>query len=224
VIEHESPAEREILELLRARYLADGFRFIIHPPRDLTPSFLGSYRPDAIALKGSGGVVFEVKKSSRSGSGRGMAEIARLFEGHPEWRLEFVFADNFTGERGLLMGAASFEPLSDEQLASMRSEVELLSNGGHSDAALIMSWALLEATARRRLGSAAGALQMMTGWQVVEQLATRGLLDPERVPEMQELLGLRNAVAHGAQVRRVSSEDVRAMLRVIDEISQNEPA
>jgi uncharacterized protein YutE (UPF0331/DUF86 family) len=67
-------------------------------------------------------------------------------------------------------------------------------------------------------------LELLTGWQVVEQLATRGLLDPERVPEMQELLGLRNAVAHGAQVRRVSSEDVRAMLRVIDEISQNEPA
>lgn len=224
MIAHESPTEQEVLDLLRDRYLGDGFRFIARPPRDLTPSFLGSYRPDAIAVKGSGGVVFEIKKAPHGRSERTMAEIARLFEGHPEWRLEVVFADNFTGERPLLMGAGSFQPLPDEKLAAMRSEVELLTKDGHHDAALMMSWALLEAAARRRLRSSAETPTALTGWQIVEQLATKGLLDFERVPELEQLLALRNAVAHGAQTRQASCKDVRAVLSVLDELGQSEPA
>jgi hypothetical protein len=224
VTAHERLPEQEILDLLRQRYLADGFRFIAHPPQKLTPAFLGSYQPDAIALKGSGGVIFEIKNSARGSSDIALAEIARLFEGRPEWRLELVFADNFTGERTLLMGAGSFEPLSDEQLAAMRSEVELLTNGDHYEAALIMGWALLEAAARRRLSSASAVPTALTGWQVIEQLATRGLLDFASVPELEKLLALRNAAAHGAQVRRASRDDVRALLSVVDEISQSEPA
>jgi hypothetical protein len=216
-------AETEILEVLRDRYLSEGYQFIVQPSRDLTPSFLGNYRPDAIALKGSGGVVFEIKSSDPKQVGNHMAEIARRFDGHPEWRFELVFASNFVGERRPFAGIAEFKPLSDREFGLLRSEVAILSDQGHHAAALLMAWALLEAAGRRALSEeAGGAKRLLTGWQLIEQLFHLGLFHPDDLKMMRRLFEKRNAVAHAVPSAIVGAEDVTTILKLVDDLAAGE--
>jgi REase_AHJR-like len=213
----ESPPERAILELLRERYVADGFQFIAEPAADLLPSFLRGYFPDAIALKDGGGVVIEVKGTRRPNSESEVSELARRLEGRPEWTLQLVFADNFARSELQSAGPDAISVPSDEELKQIRSEIDLLLDQGHYSAALILAWSALEALARRFLVSEKPSLSRpLTGWQVVEQLAARGLLDRWPLDDVSRLLARRNAVAHGDLSATVSREEVNRMLEIID--------
>jgi hypothetical protein len=215
----------ELLRLLRDRYLSEGFQFIIRPSRDLTPSFLGDYEPDAVALRGNGGVVTEIK-SRRSAQGRKrMDDIARRFDAHPEWRFELIFGDNFVGDRAFHASPANVDPLTDREFDALRLEVATLMDGEHHNAALLMAWAFLEAAGRRALaGDAPGSRRPLTGWQLIEQLLHRGLIHSKSLDPLQNLLAKRNAVAHAVAANEATQRDVTALLELADDLAAGERA
>jgi Holliday junction resolvase len=85
-------AEREVLEGLRPQYERQGFTFTIAPDRASLPEFLGSYVPDAIAQKGAQHIAIEVKRTQSPPTQAKIRDIRRLFEGHPEWQFQVVYA------------------------------------------------------------------------------------------------------------------------------------
>ena len=61
--------EEVLLESLLPRYEAEGFTVIIHPSSSFLPPFMGSYRPDAIALSPDKKIAIEVKHDTESSEG-----------------------------------------------------------------------------------------------------------------------------------------------------------
>ena len=50
----EERRESEVLRLLSRRFEEEGYTFLIHPTRELVPTFLKDYHPDAIAISPEG--------------------------------------------------------------------------------------------------------------------------------------------------------------------------
>ena len=77
--------EDRVLDVLQQRYEERGFTFFKYPPRDLLPTFLGNYLPDAIALGKDENIAIEVKsRADRDALIAG--RIADLFRGQKKWR------------------------------------------------------------------------------------------------------------------------------------------
>jgi hypothetical protein len=215
-----SVREREIMDAVGARYRAEGFQFLRSPPREFVPPFLRDYRPDAIALKGKGGVIIELKRSQDGAKDRQTLELSQALAGHPDWRLDLILMENFVREQGWLLGPERIKAPSDEQVEAVRSEVERLVAQGQHSAALLLGWALLEALTRKRLSDLiAEREEPLTEWQVVEQLTTFGLLEPEDEEGLRSLLRRRNALAHGDFAASPSSGEVEALLGILHRLS-----
>lgn len=56
--------EREVIDLVLPRLQAEGYEVYMHPSPSVLPSFMRSYRPDAIALKSGKKVAVEVVRPS----------------------------------------------------------------------------------------------------------------------------------------------------------------
>ena len=75
--------EQNILETLRRTFEAQGLTFVRNPGDDVIPSFLGGYKPDAIAVnQNGGGIVFEVKQRRSNATDKQLAEIAQKIAPH----------------------------------------------------------------------------------------------------------------------------------------------
>src|SRR4051812_28875676 len=87
--------EREVLSRIRPRYEAEGYRFVVQPGDDQLPEFLRGVQPDALAIKGDGGIVIEIQLSNRSAR---RSAVVDFFAGevpkHAGWRFELVLAPN----------------------------------------------------------------------------------------------------------------------------------
>lgn len=221
--ESRSDRDLEVLEALGANYRADGFQFVIDPSTRLAPPFLRPYRPDAMALKGKGGVLIELVRVSQDRNGKTRA-LSKLVEGHPDWRLEVVLADNFLRERGWVLEPDAIPSLPAGQLGTLREDVRRLIADRQASAAILLGWSLLEALTRSRVSQLVRpSARPLTGWQVVEQLTSFGLVEEGGYERLRRLLPIRNAIAHGDfQIGTV--RDAEDLARIIDEVAQEEKA
>jgi len=197
-------AEEEILALLRDRYLADGFQFIARPSRDLTPGFLGDYLPDAIALKGDGGVVIEIK-AGRDRRSRDMRDVAGRFALHPEWRFELVLAENFGADRRLPPGLAELKPLSNLRFISFK-HVALSPDSLKHIAQLTQLEILgLDDTnvTDEQLTDLAALKHLRTLWLSKTRITDRSVEHILKVPSLQ------NLYLHGSQITEAGADKIR---------------
>lgn len=66
----DSSSERSILESLVPTLQAEGYHVLVQPPPFVLPPFMGSYRPDAVALKPGKNIAIEVVSPVRPGTGK----------------------------------------------------------------------------------------------------------------------------------------------------------
>ncbi len=213
--------ERDIMEVLGARYRERGFQFLVEPPTEFVPDFLQGYTPDALALKDGQGVLIELKRQKTGRDDQRIAEVSRRLSGHPNWTLEVVFAENFVRERGWTLSPAEIRSASDAELREVQEEIERLEQGGNLSAAFLLGWSLLEAATRRRIADAAPAASMpMTSWQIVEQLTALGIVEGDVVLSLRDLLRKRNALAHGDFSSRADTNDLQALKQVLGRVAE----
>jgi uncharacterized protein YutE (UPF0331/DUF86 family) len=179
--------EDAFLENVLPRYIAEGFTVVRHPSPTLLPSFMGKYRPDAIALKAQKKIAIEVKHDVPSTQAN-VSKISRLFDEHPDWELKVYYLPKFVQERNL-------EPPTQQTVEDTIAEIENLKADGHIAAALMMAWAALEATSRALLPQRLARAQ--PAGRLVEVLASEGLLTPIEADPLHRAVVLRNAVVHG---------------------------
>jgi uncharacterized protein YutE (UPF0331/DUF86 family) len=200
--------ERRFLESLRSRYEGEGFTFTTYPYPAKLPDFLGSYVPDALAQKPGRNVVIEVKQRSAPPTERSLAEISRLFDGHPDWQLQVV----------LMGGPLQSVAIPVAKPATVRSgikEVRALIQQGHRRAAFVVAWSLLEAALRALDDETNG--HSFTPGIVVQTLAMNGYIEPETEGRMRNLIELRNRIVHGDLVAEPAQADVELVLSAIEE-------
>jgi uncharacterized protein YutE (UPF0331/DUF86 family) len=197
--------EHIVLERLRDRYEHQGYSFYTHPPRELLPSFLGPYRPDAVAMKGNEGIVIEIKDRVIDKAQPRLSELARLFAGQSKWRLSIVTLDASQGEE--LIRASS-----RERIEKTLIEIEQLSQAGQRRAAFVLAWAAWEAAGRtllaRQTNKAVGPLAPN---QMTETLTQEGLLDEDSARRLWDLARIRNAIVHGDLDREVDQQSVESL-------------
>ncbi|KQY11186.1 HepT-like ribonuclease domain-containing protein [Rhizobium sp. Root482] len=196
--------ERKALEKLRDQYEAKGFEFVMHPGKELTPPFLGSYQPDAIALKDNCKIAIEVKQQYSPSAERSLSQIRKLFEAHPEWEFVISYGGN-DPQTTVVMPQAS-----PALIAQRLLEVKALSEQGNHRAAFVLGWALLEASLHRLQGEE-GKRPRSPG-TVVETLASLGYLTPKTERQLRPLIALRNRIVHGDLEIEPTGDDVSAIL------------
>jgi hypothetical protein len=196
--------ESRVLALLRSRYEGDGFSFIEHPDRADLPAFMQGYQPDALALGKDRSIAIEVKLRRDPDSEKNLKAISERFSGQPLWEFRVVYGDEAEDH-----AIAASTP---EQIQVQLDEAEALLAQNHPRAALVLSWAAVEAIART-LSPDFPASGSRTMRQAVELLEHLGRLRFREAQELRRLIPLRVKVVHGDFQTAITAAEVEPVLR-----------
>lgn len=204
----ERAREAAVLARLHEQYSRQGYAFSLTPPQHLLPSFLGDFRPDAIALQGNGGIVIEIKRNRQDRDRPTLPEIARRFQGHPDWRFEILYTSDFD--------RSGLNPVPPERIEAAVRETNDLAATGHASAAFLLGWSALEAITRRLLPSdRPEARGPISPNELIEVLAREGLIDQPSARELRDLIDLRNSIVHGDLSVEVDESAIATILRIL---------
>jgi hypothetical protein len=191
---------RPVLEELARRYREGGYEVVVEA------TVAGLPRVDLLATKPSEVRVVEVLPVARA-----MDAVAR-----GAW---LTWLDAAPGRHlDLVIGSRSpVEVTSASELATRIEASALLTKDGALESALMLSWAVFEAAARRRLLGEVGP-----GADALSSVAREGLVDPSEMASLRSIQRTRNAIAHGI-FQPVTSAQVAALLAVARRLSDEEP-
>lgn len=181
-------SEARVLEVLRDRYERAGYTFAHHPDGEPLPQFMAGYLPYAIARKGDLSIAIEVKSRKITPQANRLKDLAARFNGHPDWQLHVVYADELEQE-------TAPAPDRSEILARLTA-IEVMAANDNRDAALVLAWAALEATARVIAKEALEELPQ-TPREALQVLEHLGRIDYPTAQAIRRSLNLRNQVVHG---------------------------
>lgn len=198
--------ERAALDEYEPRWVEQGYRVIRHPLRNQVPEFLGRFQPDALAVGHQPNLVIEVIRKGSPNAEEKVRRLKSLMQGHPEWRLEVIYSGE--AESGVLSTSAG----------SIR---ELLTSARNlclqePRAALLLTWAALEALARRLEPKSASRPQ--SPGRVVELLAGAGYIAPSEAEAMRAAANLRNRLIHGDLSIHPAAVDVEGLITMAENL------
>jgi uncharacterized protein YutE (UPF0331/DUF86 family) len=209
IVERLPEAERDVLALLAENYEGRGFRFIPYPSKDLLPEFLGSYRPDGIAVGDNENIIVEVKFSGSPSDTR-LDEIASRVAAHPGWR----FLVYYVGDD--LKIPPPIETLESSSLIENLYEIERLREGGHPRAAFVLAWSLFEAIFRTvEASQEKPETKPQSPGRVVEQLEMLGMLSEVEAKRLRALIPVRNHIVHGGATTHDLTTDLDVMVPLL---------
>jgi uncharacterized protein YutE (UPF0331/DUF86 family) len=202
--------ENVVLERLVPDLKSQGYDVFVHPNRQMIPPFLGTYLPDVIALRDDKNLVIEIKQGSNRAE-KTLQELAKRFEGQSRWefRIVWVSADE---ERGKLTLQSS------ETISDRITEIRKLLDGGFTESALLMCWAILEATGRRLLSDEFARPQ--TPGRLVQILATKGLITPNEGDALRQIAEKRDRLIHGELTTDIDHSEVESFLAILTSLAK----
>ena len=210
--------EAEMLDAVRPRYEAEGFRFVVRPGDEILPSFLRGQRPDAIAFKAPGGTIIEVKKRGPYASTVGRSSLAERVAAEKDWTLSVLYWRGRPGEIGTL------PPPSRREMDDLLLEIEAHAVAGRNRAAVLSSWILFEAMSRflDKLEEDKSGGTAMSPVQAVQRIASSGYIDEDLFTTLSHAAVLRTHLVHGDLGLVPTSSDVSLLVdtlkRIRDEI------
>ena len=214
-------SEATDLEMLRRmvpELEAEGYEVYVDPNNHLIPGFLGSFRPDAIALRDDKNLVVEVARRGPNTTAK-LDRLGGLLRDQPKWELRVVWVSP-TSDRERL------EVQSREAINARITEVLRIATLEHVEPALLMAWATFEALARAALPKQFGHPQ--TPSRILQVLASEGYLTPTEADMLRGLAEKRNRLIHGDLQIRISQEELmgfvgvlRTMVKKVKPISPN---
>lgn len=199
--------ESNVLRSLRQTSEARGLKFYVNPPREIVPEFLGDFQPDALALGPGGGIVIEVKSRNHPTSEKQLAAIAKRVANQKGWEFRAIYLNPPIDETPPIANPTP------EQLQARFAEIEALTQAGHSNAAFVTAWTVLESLARLAVaGAKTGHPRGFSPIQAIQTLAQEGYIERETAGRLREMARLRNAVVHGDFSVEVEHEQIRVLL------------
>jgi uncharacterized protein YutE (UPF0331/DUF86 family) len=202
------PLEDIVIERLIPDLQAEGYDVVREPSRGMLPAFLGDYSPDLIALKTDRKVAIEVSSGKQNG-GPNLESIAKLFKGHDDWEFRVIW---------LSLGDKSPAPKIQGKQSIMASfaQCKELAKEGHHAAAMLLSWATLEAIGRNLMATELERPQ--TPGRVIQLMAQDGIATPNEAERLRSLVNLRNSLVHGELDAQINAEQTAEMLDILGAI------
>jgi uncharacterized protein YutE (UPF0331/DUF86 family) len=204
-------AEAIVFEKLVPELRSEGYDVFLNPGKELVPNFLGSYRPDLIALRDDKNLVVEVKARSSSSDPTDLDALAKLFEGQSGWELR-VFWINPNQDRN------DPELQSDEDISARLEEIARMRAAGFNDSAMLLCWATFEAVGRRLMQEQFSRPQ--TPGRLVQVLASEGYVTPDEADFLRRSASLRNRLIHGELSTHVDSSAVQTFLGILESLAE----
>jgi hypothetical protein len=202
--------EREALDAIEPRWRRQGYRIVRDPSGTELPEFLQSARPDAIAVGGPQNVVIEVlvQDGSPQSAGKGdkITKLNQLMAGHPDWRLEVVYAPK----------SEAAPPAASAADISARAKSVGAFAQQEPAGALLLAWSLLEAVAR--VVEPQRAARALAPGAIGELLVGLGHLEQRDGETLRETGRLRNAIAHGDLSVQPTPAHVDAILDLVERL------
>lgn len=205
-----SSDQEAALDRFASRWTSQGYRLVKNPHGDELPDFLGSYRPDAI-LVGPQNIMVEVLYKGEPQTQSKLDALRSLLTGRDDWRLEIIYA----GVRPLTVSPTS--------TVRLRHTLERIEGMADDDpGAFVMLWPVLEAATR--LLAPETTTRPQSAGQVVELLASQGVILPSDADLLRQAATLRNRIVHGdldiavpADVRRQTERIVHQVVQSVDD-------
>jgi len=198
--------EDSVLHDVLSQFEAEGFDVFVNPSGSILPSFMGNFRPDAVAINPDKKIAFEVVRENRVSADE-LRRLEALFAAHRDWELRVLYVAPRSS--GALIGIAGVPAIE-----SALRRVSDLRASGQLAPALIMAWSALEAVARALLPNRFARAQ--TPARLVETLASDGYLTPREADTLRAAILSRNAAVHGdleVRIEEKQLDDFVAILR-----------
>ena len=131
----QEATESILLESVVPDLEADGYEVFPRPRAPLLPAFMRGYRPDAIAYRKDRKLAIEVLRPGVP------SKLGDLLSERKDWELRVYWVSSSGA-------AARIEPASRASIERTITTVEDLVGDGRTQPALLMAWAVFEATGR----------------------------------------------------------------------------
>lgn len=202
--------EDEVLDRLEPRWTNEGYRLIRHPRVDQLPPFLRGFAPDAIAVGPTQSLVIEIMRTRSQSTDTKVRQIQSLFTGHPDWRLEVIYA----APEGIPLTTAT-----DDEVRLALEEARRVSEIAPRPA-LLLAWSIFEAVGRRLEPDLAA--RSLTPGSLIDVIISKGRLPQQDALFLREMAKARNAVAHGLLDVNPPQADVHRLLDLCDQLSRTQ--
>jgi Holliday junction resolvase len=197
-----TPYDRLLQDLADA-YKQRGYRVMIAPSSSQLPEFLKAYQPDLIAENSDESVVIEIKSHEKAAQKKYWAELAKVIQQHPGWRLEIVV--------GVDEDTATHQVIERPEIEARLREGLQLGEANRLDAALLITWSAAEAAMRLACEKHQVDLPDYRPATMISRLYTDGLIDREDYDRLLQSMHMRDAVAHGLRQSGVDSAVVKQL-------------
>jgi hypothetical protein len=201
-----SLGERAVLDELEPSWRKRGYTLIRQPSQDQLPGFLKGFRPDAIAVGAKPGLVIEVVQTQSGSSETKIRQLRGLFKDNSDWRLEVVY---------LSQDGVPLKTVTSDDIQETLEKVRLVAES-EPRAALLMSWATLEAIARKLEPELAS--RSLSPRSLVDVLVSNGHLPQSETAKLRRLGDARNALAHGQINNSPKSADIQYLIDLAEEL------
>ena len=186
-------------------YRGKGYEVSREVPLDFFPGFLA----DLLVRKDGEARVIEVRHRASLAANPKVAELARIIDSIPNWSFELVLV----GEPEKLdspEGAYSFGP---QDILQRIGEAERALALELPEAALLLAWSALEATARSQIaGQGYAASDVTRSDFVLDQAVSLGVISREAYHDLSQTQKYRHAIVHGFSLSDFSNEIVTDLI------------
>ncbi len=215
-------------EWQRIRELADEYGLkgyeVVYPRTKLdVPDFLRQedYIPDLVVTSADEKLIIEVKTTESVRHDKHIAKISELVKQNPGWQFLFVLANPKRGESASV------------RLPSRERWHQLLEQSRHlalqapelKEAAFVLAWAAFEGAVREAAvsESTGSASKLPTAKSLMSELRDAvilGLVDRKDLPQLEQLLEMRNCIVHANDGPRPSATDIAFLHNLVDEFAR----
>lgn len=199
-------SERAALDEYEPGWVEQGYRVIRHPSPSQVPKFLGHFQPDALAVGRQPNLVVEVLRKGSRNADEKVRRLKSLVEGQPEWRLEIIYSGEVESE----VVSTSADSISELLVNARKLCLE------EPRASLLLTWAALEALARRL--DPKNASRPQSPGRVIELLAGAGHIAPSEAEAMRAGANLRNRLIHGDLSIHPAAVDVQRLITIAENL------
>lgn len=196
-------SDLELVRLEIPNLEAEGYQVIVQPTGTFLPPFLKGITPDAIAVRGNEKLVIEVVRRTAQKAEK-IKAISERVKQEPGWTLRLIGTNTRIDEPAVQ---------SRDVILERVREARKLARSGHADAALLMAWATMEATARMRTPEQYRRPQ--TPGRIIETLTEAGELKQAEAAFARALIEKRNKLIHGQLGVDASKAEVERFLDIV---------
>lgn len=207
----------KLVSTVANKYEEKGYQVSLEPDvgAALYPDFLAGmkYTPDLIAVKEDDKVIIEVKNRKNLINNSAMQKISESVDAIPDWRLELhVYNDSDLNK----IDTEKEKSIGKEEILSNIEKINTMVSMKYFEPAFLMSWATLEAAARRKLEREQEKNIYKNPNLLFKQLYTKGYLNYNHFNFIKKHEPLRNKIAHGLDTDNQIDETVfEKMIRII---------